>query len=248
MTLSKLRRIHLVETTSTNSYARELPMDGEAMLITAEHQTAGRGQRGNTWESAAGQNLLFSLIVKPEKIPASQQFVLCELISVALCEVLTRYTPDIRIKWPNDIYHRDHKLCGILIEHDLEGQHLSRTIIGVGLNVNQRHFTGDAPNPISLHQVLGHEINREALLQEVVDHFMQLYTLATSPIPTLSRAALHERYTRHLYRRDVPAPYRDAQGPFTATLRTVALDGRLHLEDTQGHLRSYLFKEVEYVL
>ena len=248
MSTPKLHRIHLPETESTNRDAHTLPIGCGDTLITTDHQSAGRGQRGTTWESETAKNLLFSLLLHPQSLPAAQQFILCELISVALCEVLTRYTPDIRIKWPNDIYHRDHKLCGILIEHDLEGQHLSRTIIGVGLNVNQRHFTGDAPNPISLHQVLGHEVDREVLLQEIVDHFMQLYTLATSPTPTLSRAALHERYTRHLYRHDVPAPYRDAQGPFTATLRTVALDGRLHLEDTQGHLRSYLFKEVEYVL
>ena len=248
MTLSKLRRIHLVETTSTNSYARELPMDGEAMLITAEHQTAGRGQRGNTWESAAGQNLLFSLIVKPEKIPASQQFVLCELISVVLCDVLAQYSTDIRIKWPNDIYHKDKKLCGILIEHDLEGMHLSRTIIGVGLNVNQSEFTGNAPNPTSLRQILGHEVEREALLNAITTRFMELYAKYTSPTPTISRDTLHESYTSRLYRRGTKATYRDIQGIFTAVLRTVEFDGHLLLEDSQNQLHSYLFKEVEYIL
>ena len=246
MSTSKPYRIHLVKTESTNSYARALPIDCDVTLVTTDHQTAGRGQRGNTWESEAAKNLLFSLILRPQSIPAAQQFALCELISVTLCDVLSRYVADIRIKWPNDIYHRDRKLCGILIEHDLEGMYLSRTIIGVGLNVNQAHFTSNAPNPISLCQILGHEVNREALLEEVIQHFMELYTQHTSP--TLNRATLHEHYTHHLYRRGVQASYRDIQGPFAATLRTVELDGRLILEDQQGNYRSYLFKEVSYEL
>ena len=241
-------RIHLVETESTNSYARTLPLECGVMLVTTDHQTAGRGQRGNTWESEAAKNLLFSLILRPQSIPAAQQFALCELISVTLCDVLSRYVADIRIKWPNDIYHRDRKLCGILIEHDLEGAHLSRTIIGVGLNVNQTSFMSDAPNPISLFQILGHEVEREALLKEICEHFVELYTQHTSPTSTLSRTELHERYTHHLYRQGIEATYRDANGIFPATLRTVELDGHLILETPQGTRHSYLFKEVAYEL
>ena len=244
MSVPKLHRIHLTETESTNSYARALPIDYANTLITTDHQTSGRGQRGNTWESAIGKNLLFSLIVKPQSIPASQQFVLCELISVALCNVLSRYATDIHIKWPNDIYYKDRKLCGILIEHDLEGMHLSRTIIGVGLNVNQVHFTSDAPNPISLLQIFGHEVEREVLLEEIIGHFMEIYTQLTSSM--LSRSTLHERYIQLLYRRNIQASYRDTNGTFIATLRTVEIDGRLILEDLQGNCCSYLFKEVEY--
>ena len=185
MNAPEIHRIHLAETASTNSYAREFPLNSGVMLITTDYQTAGRGQRGNAWESAPEKNLLFSLAIKPNNISASQQFAICELISVALCDVLAKYCTDIRIKWPNDIYHRNHKLCGILIEHDLEGMHLSRTIIGVGLNVNQASFTSHAPNPISLFQILGHEVEREALLQEIIRHFTELYTQYTSPTPSL---------------------------------------------------------------
>ena len=248
MSASAVHRIHLAEVASTNGYARGLATDGGAVLVTADYQTAGRGQRGNSWESASGVNLLFSLVITPVGVSASQQFVLCELISVALCEVLSRYVPDVRIKWPNDIYYRDQKLCGILIEHDLEGVHLSRTIIGVGLNVNQVHFMGDAPNPVSLFQILGHEVEREVLLRVVVDHFMELYAQYSAACPTLCRDALHERYSRLLYRRGVEAMFRDADGDFVATLRGVADDGCLLLDDASGKQRSYLFKEVAYVL
>ena len=243
-----MHHIHLAETTSTNAIARqELPLcPSPLLLVTTDYQTVGRGQRGNTWEAAPGKNLLFTLALHSTSVKASEQFILCELISVATCEALRLYTSDIHIKWPNDIYYRDHKLCGILIEHDLEGSHLANTLIGVGLNVNQELFTSDAPNPISLCQVLGHSIDREPLLTTITDRFSALYQeFLTS---TLSREALHKRYLNLLYRLHTPALYKDARGHFRATLRNVELDGRLRLEDEQGTLRSYLFKEVAYVV
>ena len=246
-----IHRIHLTETTSTNAVAREeLPhCPSSLLLVTAEHQTAGRGQRGNTWEAAPGKNLLFTLALHPTTVKAAEQFVLCELISVALCEVLGQYSADIRIKWPNDIYHRDHKLCGILIEHDICGTHLAHTLIGVGLNVNQEQFVSDAPNPISLRQILGHDLDREALLTALITKFTELYqSLLDAPDRSLWREAMHTRYTSLLYRLGTPAPYSDAGGRFSATLRNVELDGRLRLEDEQGTLRCYLFKEVAYMI
>lgn len=248
MSLQGIHHIHLPETESTNKYAKEVCSDTGELLISTDHQTAGRGQRGNSWESEASKNLLFSLTIRPENIPATEQFAICELISVAICEVLEHYTSDIHIKWPNDIYYRDEKLCGILIEHNLEGVHLSRTIIGVGLNANQKNFVSDAPNPVSLYQILGHEVEREPLLEKIVGHFMELYHQYTSPIPTLHRTALHERYTNLLYRRGKEAMYRDANGPFIATLHDVEHDGQLILVDQLGKRHHYLFKEVSYII
>ena len=246
MSPSTIPHIHLPETDSTNRYARELLSGAPISLVSTDYQHAGRGQRGCSWESEAGKNLLFTLTIHPLDIPASQQFAVCELISVAICDILKSYTADIHIKWPNDIYHRDKKLCGILIEHDIEGTHLSRSLIGVGFNVNQSHFTSDAPNPVSLLQILGHEVEREPLLHAIAEHFAQLYEQHYRGM--LDRSTLHNNYTSLLYRRDIEAPYRDAQGEFTGILRDVAPDGTLLLEDEQGNLRSYLFKEVAYVI
>lgn len=246
-----IHRIHLTETTSTNTIAREelLRHDTSMFLVTADHQTGGRGQHGNTWEDSPNKNLLFTLALHPTKIRATEQFVMCELISVALCEVLTRYTTGIHIKWPNDIYYLDHKLCGILIEHDIEGIHLVHTLIGVGVNVNQEHFISDAPNPISLYQILGHDTDREALLNAITVQFTELYQeFLTAPDTAAWRKALHARYTTLLYRLNTPGLYNDAGGRFRATLRDVEMDGRLRLEDEQGLLRSYLFKEVAYII
>ena len=250
-TLTMIHRIHSTETTSTNTIARkELSNHNSSMfLVTTDHQTEGRGQRGNTWEDSPGKNLLFTLVLHPIQIKAVEQFVICELISVVLNEVLTRYTTDIHIKWPNDIYYRDHKLCGILIEHDIEGTRLAHTLIGIGINVNQEHFTGNAPNPISLRQILGHDIDRETLLSAITDRFIELYQeFLAAPDTAAWRKALHTRYTALLYRLHMPALYNDAGGRFRATLRNVELDGRLCLEDEQGTLRSYLFKEVAYII
>ena len=225
-----MRRIHLTETASTNTYARSCSGEDTPLLITADYQTAGRGQRGNTWEAEARKNLLLSLAIRPQGIAITQQFALSQHVSVALCKTLARYTDSIRIKWPNDIYWHDKKIAGILIEHDIEGDKLIRSIIGIGLNVNQVHFTSDAPNPVSLCQILGHEIDREELLT------------------TLCHEILHHRYTALLSRLKKPGLYRDAEGTFTAQIHHVEPDGHLILEDTEGKRRSYLFKEVTYVI
>ena len=245
---SDIHRIHLAETDSTNRYARECVARHGVTIITTDHQTAGRGQRGNSWESEAEKNLLFTLTLPIQGIKASEQFAISELIAVALCNVLSQHAQDIRIKWPNDIYYKDKKLSGILIEHDIEGSHIARSLIGVGLNVNQTRFVSDAPNPTSLAQILGHDVEHEPLLDAIITRLLELYEQYTSPTPSLCRETLHERYTQLLYRRGTPAEYRDANGPFTATLRHVEPDGRLVLEDEQGTLRKYLFKEVGYII
>ena len=246
---TKVRHIHLAETESTNAYAKSITIESPYTLISADHQTSGRGQRGNSWESAPGENLLFSLCLTPKEIPASQQFILCELISVAISEVLKSYTTDISIKWPNDIYYRDQKLCGILIEHEIESTTLSRSIIGVGLNVNQTKFISNASNPVSLCQILGHEVEREALLQRIIACFITLYEQYILLLSEDSnRYELHQRYTQSLYRKGIQSVYRDAHAEFIATLLDVELDGRLILKDQLGILHSYLFKEVTYII
>ncbi len=249
--------IHLQETESTNTYARKQPQQSGILLITTDYQTAGRGQRGNTWESERNRNLLFSLVLYPHKLPAIQQFVLCEIISVALCKVLGRYTDGICIKWPNDIYYHNRKLCGILIEHDIEGAQIIRTIIGVGINANQTLFISNAPNPISLNQILGHEIDRKILLTEICNEVTSLL-YSYSIIETTKKESisyrklkidsLHTLYNTLLYRRNIVANYCDTNGTFTATLHEVKSDGRLILKKENGQLCSYLFKEITYII
>jgi BirA family biotin operon repressor/biotin-[acetyl-CoA-carboxylase] ligase len=134
--------------------------------VVADYQTAGRGCGTNRWESERGRNLLFSLLIRPHGLSANRQFHLSMAISLAISETLGQHVGDVSIKWPNDIYWRDGKIAGILIEHTLQGALIKDSIIGVGLNVNQREFRSDAPNPVSLWQISGQETNREELLGE----------------------------------------------------------------------------------
>ena len=148
--------IHIDETDSTNHWLKShqlIANSPEPTAIWADYQTAGRGCGTNTWESERGKNLLFSMLIHPENLPANKQFQISMAISLAIVDALGQLVGDLSIKWPNDIYWRNGKIGGILIENTLKGNLIKESIIGVGLNVNQREFHSDAPNPVSLWQI-----------------------------------------------------------------------------------------------
>lgn len=239
-----MKRISLEETDSTNRYAKALTTHrGETVLVTAEFQTAGRGSGSNTWESQAGKNLTFSLMAHPTALPASRMFVISEVTSLALLDALSTLAEGFSIKWPNDVYHHDRKLLGMLIENDLSGKYVQRTIIGIGLNVNQTHFLSDAPNPVSLAQILGREVDRHQVMELFLDRFRQRWQQMEQGDFT----QLHTHYLQHLYRRDTTARFLDAQGTFTGRIRDVEPSGHLVVE-SQGETRRYEFKEIKFII
>lgn len=153
--------------------AEELP---HGYCISADFQTAGHGQATNHWESEDGKNLLFSLLLRPYVIPASEQFVVTEIVTLAIINALQDYIRQrITIKWPNDIYVGDKKLCGILIENALCGPVIDTCIVGIGININQELFTSDAPNPISLKQLNGRDNDREEIFEEIYQNILRYY-------------------------------------------------------------------------
>ena len=240
----------LKETTSTNDYLARLCKESKAKefyTVIAESQTKGKGQRGNSWESEAGKNLTFSTVLYPTALEANKQFCLSMLAALACHEALDNYIDGFSIKWPNDIYWKDKKIGGILIENELEGKYIVQTIIGIGLNINQEVFYSDAPNPVSLKQILGVEVKLQEVLMKVVHGIIGGYRqLETNFDVTLQ--AISTLYRKHLYRREGLHPYRDAQGEFLAEYQHVELDGHLVLKDEQGTLRRYAFKEVNFIL
>ena len=128
--------IHISETNSTNSYLQTFcakEKTEEFTTVAADYQTSGRGQRGNSWESEPHKNLLFSFVLFPEFLEARRQFLISQIVSLAIKEELDTYTDDVSIKWPNDIYWKEKKICGILIENDLIGRNISRSIAGIGI-------------------------------------------------------------------------------------------------------------------
>ncbi|MEG1580938.1 MAG: biotin--[acetyl-CoA-carboxylase] ligase [Bacteroidaceae bacterium] len=236
---------YLSETESTNRYLRLLPTNEQhnIRVAVADFQTAGRGQRGNHWEAERGKNLLFSLELYPEKFLASRQFELSEVFSIAVREVLKEYIEDVTIKWPNDIYYLDRKLAGILIEHDLSGAYIHRTIIGLGLNVNQQTFCSDAPNPVSLKQITEQELDCHWLLQQILSRFYSLYHQLVSS----TFNAFHSQYIASLYHREGFHRYRRGQEDFEARIEGIEPSGRLILLDIKGNERRFAFKEVAYL-
>jgi BirA family biotin operon repressor/biotin-[acetyl-CoA-carboxylase] ligase len=244
--------IHLNETDSTNRYLQQLCQETgnnkveEFTTICADYQTAGKGQRGNSWEAAKGANLLFSFVCYPTFVPIRQQFVLSQLISLGIKETLDEYCSDISIKWPNDIYWKEKKICGILIENDLQGNSIGRCISGIGLNINQEVFLSDAPNPISLKQITGKHYQRETILEKVMQRIEQSYQKLKEDSAYASELAT--RYAASLFRREGLHCYQDKDGLFNARLVRVEADGRFVLMDEANQERSYLFKEVQYVL
>lgn len=236
--------IKVEELSSTNDYASELvrrEFVADFTVVMTDFQEKGRGQRGNTWVSAAGQNLLFSVVLHPRQVPIKEQFILSQTVSIALSEVVSLYCDSVCIKWPNDIYVGDRKIAGILIENSINKKEIETTIIGIGLNVNQLLFDG-APNPTSLRAELGKEQNRDEILQQFLSRFRQLYASMLRDPETIRRI-----YKERLYQRGKRSQYKDATGIFSGLIIDVAIDGQLLIADANGDIRRYYFKEVEYL-
>ena len=222
-------------------------------LVSTDYQTHGHGQVNTVWESARGENLLFSFLFRPQHITAGEQFFLSEIACLAVAHTLDAYTEGISVKWPNDVYHHDRKISGMLLRHTLSGAQISATLVGIGLNLNQKQFVGDAPNPVSLRQIIGRPVDREEVLNRFAHHFDRLLRAVTPPDPDerlAQRQRLHREYLHRLYHRDGAHDYVDvASGEtFSAHIVDVAPTGQLTLRTTDGRLRHYHFKEVRFVV
>lgn len=244
-----MKYLHVDITDSTNTYAVEHESEFESLtMIYCNEQTAGRGQRGNHWESEPGKNLTFSVVYRPEDFPASAQFAISEAAALGIADALGELGVEAKVKWPNDIYVGDSKICGILIENALLGVNLLRSVIGVGINVNQRVFLSDAPNPVSVCNITGHEANLDAFRQIVGQKLDErLGALATAS----GREGLHQEFKRRLWRADGNLhPFLDvATGErYEGCVEDVEPAGYLIIRDSFGHRRRYAFKEVEWIL
>jgi birA, biotin-[acetyl-CoA-carboxylase] ligase region len=239
-------RLKIETCPSTNAYLMEwaekelLP---EGTVVVTNNQTAGKGQRNNVWESQSGKNLTFSVLLYPRFLPLNQFFLLSEIISLGIKDALDIYTDGISIKWPNDIYYQNKKICGILIENEVMGQFYSQSVIGIGLNVNQAEFLSNAPNPVSLKQITGKTFDLENILNEVLDNCFFWY----DKLRQNQTKEIEEAYFKILYRNRGIHSFRDSSGPFEAEIQKVDANGRLHVL-TKGHeSRKYAFKEVEFL-
>lgn len=239
--------IYIPQTISTNVSLAEICSKGYTENLTSVYssfQTDGRGQRGNKWESEDGKNLLFSFVIFPNGLPAREHFILLQITALALFDTLSEYTDGISIKWPNDIYWMDRKICGTLIENDLSGMNIERSISGTGVNLNQKIFRSGAPNPISLSLITGQEYDLETVLHKIMNSasiYHRMFDNGESDI-------IRKKYFEAIYRKDGFYMYKDDNGTFDAIIEDIEKDGRLVLKDREGRVRKYLFKEVSYII
>jgi len=235
---------YIKQTPSTNALSWEMNREKsltEGFVVYTDFQTEGKGQPGNSWESAITKNLLFSMVIHPLQVPVTQVFLISQLVSVALKTTLDEYTADITVKWPNDIYWKDLKLGGILIENSLQGNKIKTVVIGIGLNVNQKSFESDAPNPVSLLQITGKSTNRKQLLQNIQMNILSLYN-------SLDTKKIRTKYAESMYRMDGFHLYKAENETFSGKITGVMPDGQLVVETANGEQKGFYFKEVQFVI
>ena len=231
---------------STNNYAMAKVHAGKAshgMAWFAHDQTEGKGQRGKTWKTAAGKNIAMSLVLQPEQLNAAQQFLLSASVALACFDFFAGYAGDeTKIKWPNDLYWRDRKAGGVLIENVFHGKEWKWAIVGIGININQTEFDEALPNPVSLKLITGKEYDPPALAKELYNVLMQY----TGKLDANAAEGLIESYNSHIYKLNTMVRLKKDNAVFGTVIKGVSQQGKLITLDAIE--REFDFGEVEWVL
>lgn len=243
--------IELYEVDSTNNYAmgwiqgKHLPKGHEqavnGLAVLAYHQTAGRGQRGKSWQSPVGESLSVSVLLKPDFLEATRSFSLLTAVAVAVTGVMQTYTAEeTLIKWPNDLYWRNRKLGGILMETTVKGNQFNWAVAGIGINVLQKQFPDFLPNPVSMKQISGKEVNIHELALELQEALIDaMAQLEQNPM------AFFERYNELLLGRNQTMKLKQGDRLFETFIQGADSKGRLITG--KDSLTSFQFGEVEWV-
>ena len=231
---------------STNNYAMARVREGMAkhgMAFIAKEQTAGKGQRGKSWQMEAGKNIAMTLVLKTDMLRAEEQFYLSMLIALGVSDLLKNKAGEsITIKWPNDIYWRDRKAGGILIETVIQGSKWKWAVVGIGININQTQFDPSLPNPVSLKEITGKEHD----VIELAKALYQFVMKRVEPIAEQSPARVLEEYNNHLYKIGETVKLKKANAVFETSIKGVSMMGQLRTVDTME--RHFDFGEVEWVI
>ena len=231
---------------STNSEAaRNLSTAPHGAVWAARFQTAGRGQKGNKWESASGENLMFSILLRPHFMPAHRQFLISQAMALAVCDLLAKWHIQALIKWPNDIYIGEKKVQGMLVEHFLSGSNPLASIVGVGININQERFASDAPNPTSVLLETGVRHEPQVALLELLD----LLAVRYQALAHGAWAQTADAYQSKLYRYGQWANFQRCatEASFTAKILGVDEFGCLVVEQKEG-VETFSYKEIKFLM
>ena len=237
---------HVNELTSTNEYLWKLSEKQELedfYTISAGFQKSGKGQDDNIWESAKDKNILLSIIVNPSFLLAENVFQISRWVSIAIINYLKeKGLRNIQIKWPNDIYIADRKIAGILIQNAMLGHHISKSMIGIGLNINQTVFVSNAPNPVSLKQLTQQDYSVNDEISSLIIYLQKNYRLLKS-----APQQLIQDYHKFLYQRDQWCNYQIGEETIKGMIKGVDQFGRLVLEKSNGSTLVLDIKEVRFL-
>lgn len=236
--------IKLSATDSTNAHLKRM-LEKEALsdgtVLWAEAQYRGRGQPGTKWESQDGKNLTFSILKTFKALPARDHFVINMLVSSSIAALLNEVgVPKVSVKWPNDILSGSHKICGILPENVLQGTRIIRSVIGIGLNVNQTKF----PNfqaASSMKSVCGQAFELETLLLNLIDVLQARF----NAMDALDYALQRNKYESLMFLKDKTATFSTGGMLFPGIIRGVDREGRLRLETEAEGIQSFGFKTIK---
>jgi BirA family biotin operon repressor/biotin-[acetyl-CoA-carboxylase] ligase len=234
--------VYMPECHSTNVEALRLLQSNtqvaEGSVIITDNQTAGRGQRGNSWESEAGKNLTFSIILKPTFLHPKDQFKLNMAVSLGLHDYLTSQVTDVKIKWPNDMMLDDKKTCGMLIENQISGQQIQSCIVGIGLNVNQESFSLSTATSMAIKKGHVFELNEglAELLQWIEARYLQLR----------AKIELKEEYVAALYGAGEKRSFKSGEEVFEGVISGIDSVGLLEIQVAEGK-RYFDLKQIQFL-
>jgi BirA family biotin operon repressor/biotin-[acetyl-CoA-carboxylase] ligase len=242
-------RIRLDSVDSTNNYAAELLRQTdipEGTLVTANYQTAGRGQRENVWKSEPGKNILCTYVLRPKFLAISKQFILNKSIALAVfkcIQKLCKHHP-VRIKWPNDIYVGTCKVAGILIENTLSGGQIVSSLAGIGINVNQHDIAIEGRNSCSIAAIVKKEVSLDSIQDELSAHLEAVYLRLRNGNET----KIDEEFSSVLFKRNEECTFKTANGLKKFIVRGVSSDGQLMVEDSEGYAHRFNHGEVRMII
>lgn len=218
-----------------------LAQHGQAVL--AYQQTKGRGQRGKSWESPAGESLSLSILLQPLFLAPVQGFRLLAATALGAATVLKNIAgEEVKIKWPNDLYWRDRKAGGILIESVVKGSSWSWAVVGIGINVNQKQFLASLPNPVSLLQITG----RHHPVQELAETLTRSIVAQTNRLSQENFSTILHEYNHQLYKRGAVVNFKQGNRRFASPVSFVDEEGNLHT-GPKGE-EQFRFGELEWLL
>lgn len=237
--------IQLEKVQSTNDYTLKLLTKSspeEGTIVLANNQTMGKGQAGNGWESQAGKNLTMSIILKPSFLEPSKQFYISKIIALTMYDFLNDILENVSIKWPNDIYVNNDKIAGILIENSLIGSKFEYSVVGIGVNINQKEFSPELMNPTSLVRETGNIYDLSKLLNNLIKYLNIYYQLLHNGKYT----EINRKYLSHIYRFREIHFFKAQKDIIKGRITDIKESGQLEITSVSGEIFYFWFKEIEF--